>query len=520
MDDLIKMMAIEKLCSILECKGDNSFKHLVKHNSGCDFSEQINEIQRELKIIKENSSKKTSEHDSSELDLIVSGLISKNPIVERVNKLYEQIDSNDKCIENYTQDVNTKVTGLNKRVSNVNEQVTNLNTKVSDIEKNVSEFINEFNSIVDAQSDDICEFMTRLNLQKETLDHLSSLKNSSIDSNTINEKIDNSSKYMYKLKMDFEEYIKHNDQQIFPLFDEKIKDCVSINMFEECSKKTEDNITIINKMIDDMKNDYFQFEKGINNLIENNKNQNELISEHILSECERKFTTKDNIDTVMNSFVFLEQRLNIIVLRLNEIDMRMNEIDRKQIERIDALEEKYNKLETLFLRSQEKNLKPVKDAEVTCNINVKCDDEEHEEHDEVRELIEHLPLINGDNDVDERLSLNNVEKDVIDETVDESDEVDEVETEEVEEEQSEEEVGTEDEIETDTEETKKQVVQEVVVVDDEIDESSGDEVFEIEIDDVTYFATDEDNGVLYEMTSDGDVGKKVGIIKNGEPIFN
>jgi hypothetical protein len=54
-------------------------------------------------------------------------------------------------------------------------------------------------------------------------------------------------------------------------------------------------------------------------------------------------------------------------------------------------------------------------------------------------------------------------------------------------------------------------------------EGEGDaeeEVFEIEIDDITYFATDEENGILYEMTKDGDIGKKVGIIKDGEPIFN
>jgi hypothetical protein len=51
-------------------------------------------------------------------------------------------------------------------------------------------------------------------------------------------------------------------------------------------------------------------------------------------------------------------------------------------------------------------------------------------------------------------------------------------------------------------------------------EEEEEEVFEIEIDDVTYFATHEENGILYEIDSDGDVGKKVGIIKDGEPIFN
>jgi hypothetical protein len=50
-------------------------------------------------------------------------------------------------------------------------------------------------------------------------------------------------------------------------------------------------------------------------------------------------------------------------------------------------------------------------------------------------------------------------------------------------------------------------------------EDDDEEVFEIEIDDVTYFATDEENGIIYEVTADGDVGRKVGILKDGEPIF-
>jgi len=58
------------------------------------------------------------------------------------------------------------------------------------------------------------------------------------------------------------------------------------------------------------------------------------------------------------------------------------------------------------------------------------------------------------------------------------------------------------------------------VEEEEDQEQSEEEVFEIEIDDVTYFATDEENGILYEVDKDGEVGKKVGIIKDGEPIFS
>jgi hypothetical protein len=47
-----------------------------------------------------------------------------------------------------------------------------------------------------------------------------------------------------------------------------------------------------------------------------------------------------------------------------------------------------------------------------------------------------------------------------------------------------------------------------------------EEVFEIEIDDVTYYATSEENGILYAVDKDGEVGKQVGVIKDGEPIFS
>jgi hypothetical protein len=82
-------------------------------------------------------------------------------------------------------------------------------------------------------------------------------------------------------------------------------------------------------------------------------------------------------------------------------------------------------------------------------------------------------------------------------------------------EESEEEVGTDDDESKDLEKelpNVKQLQKE--------DEEEEEEVFEIEIDDIPYFVTDEENGILYEITSDGDIGKKVGIIKNGEPIFN
>ena len=47
-----------------------------------------------------------------------------------------------------------------------------------------------------------------------------------------------------------------------------------------------------------------------------------------------------------------------------------------------------------------------------------------------------------------------------------------------------------------------------------------EELFEIEIDDITYCTTDEDNGIIYKLDEEGNVGEKVGYLKDGEAYFD
>ena len=58
--------------------------------------------------------------------------------------------------------------------------------------------------------------------------------------------------------------------------------------------------------------------------------------------------------------------------------------------------------------------------------------------------------------------------------------------------------------------------------DDESEEVTFEEegVFEIEVEGVTYFTTDEVNGDLYEVDENGDPGDKIGILSNGEAVFH
>jgi hypothetical protein len=45
-------------------------------------------------------------------------------------------------------------------------------------------------------------------------------------------------------------------------------------------------------------------------------------------------------------------------------------------------------------------------------------------------------------------------------------------------------------------------------------------VFEIELNGLTYFTNDENNGEIYSVDEDGDPGPNVGTFKNGKPIFD
>jgi len=93
--------------------------------------------------------------------------------------------------------------------------------------------------------------------------------------------------------------------------------------------------------------------------------------------------------------------------------------------------------------------------------------------------------------------------------------------EEVEEEEEEEEEVEEEDVDEEEEEIKSvetETREDLIDKEDE-DEEDEEELFEIEIDDSTYCTNNENNGFIYELDKDGNVGKKVGYLKDGEPYF-
>jgi GxxExxY protein len=100
-------------------------------------------------------------------------------------------------------------------------------------------------------------------------------------------------------------------------------------------------------------------------------------------------------------------------------------------------------------------------------------------------------------------------------------ETEEVEAEAPDEPQAKAEAKTEEEAEDEAEvEPEEEADAEADAQEEEADaEEEEEELFEIEIDDITYCTNNEETGVIYEVLKDGNVGKAVGYLKDGEPIF-
>jgi hypothetical protein len=174
-------------------------------------------------------------------------------------------------------------------------------------------------------------------------------------------------------------------------------------------------------------------------------------------------------------------------------------------------------------------------SEIVDNMNDKDISEAKEDISEAKEDISE-----AEEEVEDISEAEEEEEEVEEEEVEEEEvEEEEVGVESEEEEAKEEEAEEEDiskaeeeeaEEEEDVSEAKEEEEEAEVESEEEVgvdsegevkeSEEEDEEVFEIEIDDVTYYATSEENGILYAVDKDGEVGKQVGIIKDGEPIFS
>jgi hypothetical protein len=242
----------------------------------------------------------------------------------------------------------------------------------------------------------------------------------------------------------------------------------------------------------ELKNDIFDesLKKNDSTIFDNGFCSNELFVSQITE-------LKDINKNISYETEILTRTIESLVNKVISLENEMKELKEKfqnthQNNKINCVDnDSKEKEEHIKLKIEEKNIINDNDN-LTKNYDTLIEEEEEDEEEQEQEEVEE-----------------------VEETVDEEEEeeVEEVEETVVEEKEEEEAVVEEKEEEVVTDEE-----QEVICLEEK--DNDEDEVFEIEIDDITYFTTDEENGILYEVDSDGEVGKKVGIIKNGEPIFS
>jgi hypothetical protein len=235
----------------------------------------------------------------------------------------------------------------------------------------------------------------------------------------------------------------------------------------------------------------------------------------------------EQLDKINNNLLFIVEKINSM-----ESDFKSMQ-NNKQVGKLNDDEEH------IKLKIEEKD---IKDNDAFESINIADDDcesdcsddefikeikaslakmEKEEIEDELESKVEEKEVVSKAEAIEDEVEASEVDDDTEPEISDDSDEdvkevVKEVKQlaqadEEEDEEEDEDEEADEEEEEEEEEEESAQA---------EAEEEEEEEVFEIEIDDVTYYATHEENGILYEVDKDGEVGKKVGIIRDGEPIFS
>jgi len=219
------------------------------------------------------------------------------------------------------------------------------------------------------------------------------------------------------------------------------------------------------------------------------------IKPSIISACENenitfKITEDEVVSTSNNEIQFCKL----------EEQVEEEQVEEEQVEEEQEQEEEQEEAETSDKEEEQE------EAETSDKEEEQEEEEKQEEEQEEEEQIEEQE------EEQEEAETNDKEEE---EEQEEQEEEEQEEQEEVEEEEQEE-VEEEEDEKTDKEES---VETETSDKEEEKEEEEEEELFEIEIDDVTYCTNNEENGFIYELSEDGEVGNKIGYLKESEPFF-
>ena len=152
-------------------------------------------------------------------------------------------------------------------------------------------------------------------------------------------------------------------------------------------------------------------------------------------------------------------------------------------------------------------------------LSVEEVDEVTQEEKSAIDMVKQEEADQADDVVDEKEEVvqETEEEEVVEETEEVVEETEE--EEEAEEEEEEEAEETEEEEAEETEEEEAEEEEEEEAEEEEEEEAEEEEVFQVTIDGTNYYTTNEKSGMIYAITSDGDVGDEVGYYEDGEPGF-
>ena len=275
--------------------------------------------------------------------------------------------------------------------------------------------------------------------------------------------------------------------------DEKPDDTM-LKMFNDLLKEKNEKEENYEKTILEYHNEISELKDKINALLEDNQQKNTLF--HKQKELYENMITEynkvvDDLNSLNN--VSIKQSLVYDLTHQDDDEDIINEPSQEVV--VEIKQEKEN----IILHIEENS-----------DVNEEVDDEEEEEADEEEE---------ESNDEEEEEADDEDEEAAEDELAIEDEEVDE-DNEEVVEEDVEEDEEPDEEAELSENNEEAELSEDEVETEEEKDEEEEEELFEIEIDGVTYCTENEDNGFIYVLDKDGNVGETTGYLKNGEPFFN
>ena len=243
--------------------------------------------------------------------------------------------------------------------------------------------------------------------------------------------------------------------------------------------------------------------------------------------CQEVKKVEEFVYNLENKFDKLEKNHNSMFELFDKISNSIQKLN-EDIQSLKNSNSEVNSKEDLHNLSIQNVIKPSLIS--ACeNENIKFEINENYEEEKTPEL-ELLNFVSG-NESEEELEKES-EKDSEEELEEDKDIDDEIETEKSESEEENEDDMKEEEIKSELEEVNDEEAEvndeeaevneeeeaEVNEEEEEVNEEE-EELFEIEIDEVTYCTNNDENGFIYELTEDGDVGGKIGYLKDSEPFF-